>query len=134
LSEATREEDRASLVRLAVPQNFEENAEVTSLDDVTIETYAVIVDQALCESEAVTGRRLTRSEAEQIVQREVLRACEHERAEFGDAVAERVARLLLVERGYTSGIGDGPDRVVPDADEGEERESFWRFFSFRQAR
>jgi hypothetical protein len=107
---------------------------VTSLDDVTIETYALIVDQALCESEAVTGRRLTRSEAEQIVLREVQRACAHEPSELVDVVAGRITELLLVERGYTSGIGDGPDRVVPDADDGEERESFWRFFSFRQAR
>ena len=47
---------------------------MSKIDELTVERYALVADQALCECEAARGRRLTRPEAERIVGLEIKRA------------------------------------------------------------
>jgi hypothetical protein len=97
------------------------------VDDLTIETYALLVDQALFESEAVAQRPLTRTEAELITQREVADACQSADPEYLTALVERITRLVLKERGYTS--IDGTSRAF---DSVPEDSPIWRLFARRR--
>jgi hypothetical protein len=98
----------------------------STVDELTIETYALLVDQALFESEAVAQRRLTRKEAEAIAEREVEGACRSADPAYLTALIDSIKKLVLKERGYTS--LDGTSRFESEP----EDSPIWRLIRRRR--
>jgi hypothetical protein len=94
-------------------------------DELMVDNLALYADQALCESEAVHGRRLQRGEAERIIEVELSAIVRGRSRAYAQCLIDALTRLLLDERGYTSGLlADGDERVFPD-DGIEQQQRFW---------
>jgi hypothetical protein len=103
-------------------------------DELMVESLALQADQALCESEAAHGRRLRRSEAERVIEQELAPLTRGRSRAYTLCMVDALTRLLLDERGYTSGLlRDRQERVFPDGAT-EARRSFWRVIAARAAR
>jgi hypothetical protein len=105
------------------------------VDELMVEHLALQADQALCECEALHGRRLRREEAERIVEGEITMISRGRSRAYTRCMVDAVTRLLLDERCYTSGLlHDGEERVFPGREGSRERPSFWRLLAARVAR